>query len=173
MLRKGLSLLGVGTLTILDRGGNRNKIMKLIEDQPGLTLYDIKRSLNMNMGTARYHLFILSLHHCITSFNDGTKYVRYFKNSDTYSDAEMLVISMLRRPHVAEILKIVIARPGLQNAEVATMLGLQENAVSRIMRMLAVRGIVVKTSAKGEKAAYKIADQYRVLILSCFQDAHK
>ncbi|CAJ35190.1 winged helix-turn-helix transcriptional regulator [Methanocella arvoryzae] len=166
MLRRGLSLLGVGTLTILDRGGNRNRIMKLIEDQPGLTLSDIKRSLNMNIGTVRYHLFILSLHHCISSFNDGTKYVRYFKNSDTYSYAEMMIISMLRRSHVKEILNMVMAQPGIQSVEIAASLGVQEGVVSRCMRMLAVRGIVVKTSAKGEKAAYKIADAYKQLILS-------
>ncbi|WP_424357222.1 winged helix-turn-helix transcriptional regulator [Methanocella sp. MCL-LM] len=173
MYRGGLSLLTVAALTIFDRSGNRDRVMKLIEDEPGLTLYDIKRSLDLNIGTARYHLLMLSLNHRISSFNDGTKYVRYFKNSNTFTDEEKMIVSMLRRPHVKEILKAIIAQPGIQNIEVAASLGVQESVVSRCMRMLAVRGVVVKTSAKGEKAAYKTAEQYLVLILSSIQGTPK
>ena len=140
--------------------------MKLIEEQPGLTLYDIKRTLNLNVGTVRYHLLILSLNQNITSFDDGSKYVRYFKNSNTFTDDEKLVISMLRRSHVKDILKVVLANPGIQNVCVATELGVHEGTVSRSMRMLTARGIVVRTSANGDKAAYKLAEKYQPLIMS-------
>ena len=139
--------------------------MKLIDKQPGLTLYDIKRTLNINLGTARYHLLILSLNQNTTSFNDGSKYVRYFKNSNTFTDDEKMVISMLRRSHVKEILYVLLDKPGIQNLGVAAELGLHEGTVSRCMRMLTARGIVVRASANGEKAAYMIVERYGSLIM--------
>lgn len=159
-----MSLLSVTALTIFDRGANRDRIMKLVEEQPGLTLYDIKRSLDLNVGTVRYHLLILSLNHRISSFNDGTKYVRYFKNSNTFTDDEKMIVSMIRRPHVVKVLGAILARPGIKNSEIAILLGIQESVVSRCMRMLAVRGIVVKTSARGETAAYHVVDNYKAMV---------
>ncbi len=151
------------------RNANRDKIMKLIEEQPGFTLYDIKRTLNLNVGTVRYHLLILSLNQNLTSFDDGSKYVRYFKNSNTFTDDQKMVISMLRRSHVKEILKAIIASPGIQNIDLATELGLHEGTVSRCMRMLTTRGIVVKASANGDKAVYKIVEKYKPLVMSCLK----
>lgn len=151
------------------RNANRDKIMKLIEEQPGFTLYDIKRTLNLNVGTVRYHLLILSLNQNLTSFDDGSKYVRYFKNSNTFTDNQKMVISMLRRSHVKEILKTVLANPGIQNIDMAAELGIHEGTVSRCMRMLTARGIVVKASANGEKAVYKIVEKYKPLVISCLK----
>ena len=164
--RGGLSLLTVTALTILDRGANRGKILKLIEEQPGLTLYDIKRRLDLNVGTVRYHLMILSLNHMISTFNDGTKYVRYFRNSNTFSEKEKMVISMLRRPHVKDMLEAILEKPGIQNIEIAAFTGVPESLVSRYMRMIAMNGIVMRVSANGERAVYVVVNNYLEMVYS-------
>lgn len=154
---------------IFEGNKNRDQIMRFIEDRPGSTLYDIQRGLDLNLGTVRYHLLMLSLNHRISAYDDGTKYVRYFKNSNTFTDEEKLIISMLRRNHIREVLEVILKKPGAQNGEVAALTGLQESAVGRYMRMLAVRGIVVRTTPNGERAAYRVCEKYRGLVNACIK----
>ena len=56
----------------IDSNENRNTVLKFITNNPGVSLYDISKSLKINMGTVRYHLMILGINHRITSYQVGS-----------------------------------------------------------------------------------------------------
>lgn len=165
-----LRFLGLGTVTRarsrLDKNENRSCIIKLIENHPGLTLHEIARLAGFNIGTVRYHLMILSLNHKISTFDDGDKYVRYFRNSKTYTSDEMLIISLTRRESIHRLMAILADRSGLPNSEIATILEIPESAVSKQMRILADRGVIIKTASTGERQAYQVNDRFLPIIKS-------
>ncbi len=151
----------------LDRNENRNRVYKLIVTRPGSTMHEIARVLAMNVGTVRYHLLILSLNHRIVPYADDTKFIRYFTNSNSYSDEEKLVISLLRRESYGRLMVTLLDSPDATNGDLAARLMLPESAVSKYLRTLYERGVVAKTTEVGEKPKYRISDRFVSVIKAC------
>ncbi len=105
-----------GQLTTND---NRNKTLEFIMDNPGSTLYEIAHGLGINVGTVRYHLFILSLNHRVVLFKSDGKFVRYFTNSGTYSKDEQFLLSLVRRDPVRKILNLLLEKTEISNLEIS------------------------------------------------------
>jgi predicted transcriptional regulator len=156
-----IRFFAVGTVTRarsrIDKNENRNGVLQYIGDNPGSTLRDIARGAGVNLGTVRYHVFILSLNHRIVSYAADDKHVRYFTNSGVYSKDEQLVISLMRRDRMGRILTLLKEKPGLTNIEISTALGIQESAVSRCMKELSEKGIVSRPSGE---LKYSIKNDY-------------
>jgi len=143
----------------IDKNENRNGVLKYIADNPGSTLRDIARGTGVNLGTVRYHAFILRLNHRIVPYAADDKHVRYFTNSGAYSREEQLVISLARREGVRMILALLNERPGLTNLELALALGLQESATSRYMKELCDKGIASKSEVTPGRYAYSLTGE--------------
>lgn len=144
----------------LDKNGNRNGVLKYIKDNPGSTLREVSRGMQMNLGTVRYHMFILKLNHRIVSYMADDKHVRYFLNSNSYSKEEQFIISMMKRDGVRKILELLIEKPGLTNIELSGELKLQESATSRYMKELHEKGIVAREDTGDGHFAYSIRNDY-------------
>jgi predicted transcriptional regulator len=147
----------------INDNANRNMVLKLIKAQPGNTMYEIARLLNMNAGTVRYHLLILGLNHRVAEFRDG-KYVRYFGNSGAYSDAEREIISLVRRDRARGLLAALLERDGMSNVELSRTLDVTEPAVSGYMRELTGKGIVVRDAMPGGSVQYSIRSEYKAIV---------
>jgi predicted transcriptional regulator len=145
----------------LDSNDNRNAVFNYITEHPGSTLYEVSRGIVVNIGTVRYHLFILGINHRIAVQKTGQKFVRYFPNSGTYSKDEQMIMSLLRREALRRVIETLMARPGLSNCELSHQLGLPESAMSKYMKELSSKGIIIKERASGGRLAYAIKDEYR------------
>jgi alpha-tubulin suppressor-like RCC1 family protein/predicted transcriptional regulator len=147
----------------LDKNDNRNQILAYARAHPGLTLYELSRCTKINMGTVRYHLFILGVNHKITTFNDG-KFVRFFPNSNLYSREEQMIISLIRRETIGKIIQTLITTPGLTNTELSRSLEQPNSAISKLTKELCMRGIAVKEELGDGRAdgkyAYSIRAEY-------------
>jgi predicted transcriptional regulator len=150
----------------LDRNENRNKVYRYVADNPGLTLYDISRDLQMNVGTARYHLMILGLNHRIVTGKAFGKYARYFTNSGAHDIDDQLLYSALRRQGIKNILGLLVARPGLSNREIAGELQMRESAASRYMKELTSIGLVERRNQVEGRHEYYINSQYEEALAS-------
>lgn len=150
----------------IEKNENRNDLLKFIDVNPGSTLYDITKGIPMNVGTVRYHLLILSINHRIKADHDDARAPRYFSCGRQYSTEEKLVISLMKRPPVVKLLRVLIEKPGLLNMAISTELGLPESAVSRYLRELADHGVVVKRRADSGKMSYLVDDKYYHIITS-------
>ncbi len=151
----------------INKNERRNAVYAYIAKNPGLTLYDISRGLKMNIGTVRYHLFILGLNHRIVSYSE-TKFVRYFTNSNSFSKEDQAVISLVRRDSYGKLLVYMLTRRSVSNVEITKELGLQESLVSRCIKELAEKGIVVKEPS-GLRGAYTIDDLQRERVASAIR----
>jgi len=131
----------------LNKNDNRNRVLEFIAATPGSSLYEIARGTGMNLGTVRYHLFILSLNHKVVASRTDGKYVRYFTNSGTYSKEEQLILSLMRRDAMGRVLGLMLERPGISNADIARALDIKESVVCRCTRELTERGVVTREAA--------------------------
>lgn len=140
---------------------NRARLLNFIARSPGATVHEMARSLCMNIGTVRYHLFILSVSHKVKASDDGEKYVRYFVNNNRYSDEEMQVLSLMRRDHMGQLINILMSSPGASNTEISQAMGIPDSAVSRYLRDLADRGVVEKRRMENGRLCYMLEERVR------------
>ena len=152
----------------INKNDNRNAVFKQVVEHPGSTMYEISRSLGINKGTVRYHLFILAVNHRITSRKADKKYVRYFPNSNTYTSEEQQIMSLLKRDAIRNVLKALVDRPGLSNVQLSKELNVPESAMSKHMKELYTRGIVDKQRMAGG-VSYTIKAETKNSIVKALQ----
>lgn len=156
--------------SMLAGNDNRNAVFKYVRDRPGSTMYEIARGLGLNRGTVRYHLFILGVNHRIASQKADKKYVRYFPNSNTYSKDEQMIMSLMRRDAIRRVLKALMIKPGLSNVQLSKELGLPESAMSKYMKELYARGIVIKRRTAGG-VSYTVTEEAKSSIARALEHA--
>jgi predicted transcriptional regulator len=154
--------IGIGSVTRarsrIDKNENRNSLLQFIIENPGVTIYDISKALGMNRGTVRYHLLILELNHRIAVLKDDSKFIRYFPNSNRYSKEEQLLISMIRRDTIKRVIQLLFMKPGLTNVEISSVTGLADSGISRYLKELSDKGIVLKSEVTPGRYAYSLTD---------------
>lgn len=153
----------------VDSNENRGRILKFIVASPGSNVPEISRALRINMGTVRYHLFILSMNHRVVSINADEKYLRYFTNSGMYSIESQRVISLMRRDGINKVLTLLSESPGLSNRELSLRSGIRESAMSRYLKELSERGIVQKEKSAGGFTSFFIEEAYKKHIASAME----
>ena len=153
----------------LNANDNRNKTLEFVAVHPGSTLYEIAHGLDMNVGTIRYHLFILGMNHRVVIFKSDGKFVRYFTNSGSYTRDEQFLLSLVRRDSVRKILNLLIEKTELSNLEISEALGMHDSATSRYLKELADRGVVEKSILAGGRTSYSISCEYREPVISAIE----
>jgi predicted transcriptional regulator len=143
---------------------NRNVILRFIAENPGSTMSDIARLTRINLGTVRYHLLILGINHRIVTSKTDDKSIRYFTNAGSYNSDEQFIISLMRRDVMRKVLGLLARSPGLTNIELSRELNIQESAVSRYMKELQEKGVVVRSNAQDihdGRFSYSIKNEYK------------
>lgn len=142
---------GVGTVARArsrpNKNENRNRLFDFIVKNPGSTLYEISRGTGLNLGTVKYHAFILRLNHKIVSSRMDGKYVRYFTDSSSYTKDEQLILSLMRRDTIGKVLSLILKKPGISNIEIARELDIRESVVCRCVKELSEKGVIAKEPA--------------------------
>lgn len=154
---------------LLDKNVNRNAVYDFILRNPGSTLYDISRALGMNIGTTRYHLYILGMNHRIVTHYTGIKYVRYFTNAGSYSKEEQVAVSLVRRDVMRKILELLIEKPGQSNIQISQALDMPESSVSKYMKELSANDIVIKAPMFSGTYAFSIKDEHHQSIIRALE----
>jgi predicted transcriptional regulator len=147
--------------TRLDQNENRNVVRRYIVANPGVTATDLARDLSMNIGTIRYHLFILTMNHKVITHRADNKYLRYFTNAGTYSKEEQSLLALLRRKPLWETLRAVAEKPGLSGPELAEKLNVSTTVAHRDLTMLSQKGIIVPVLGSDRGHGYVIRSEQR------------
>jgi hypothetical protein len=155
----------VGTVTRarsrLEQNENRNAVLRYVADNPGATAADMAKGLVMNMGTIRYHLFILTLNHKIATHKENDKYLRYFRNAGAYTETERSLVSLLRREPLRRTLEVIASKPGLSGSGLARELNLSATAANRHVATLAEKGIIELVAVADHGHGYIICSELR------------
>ena len=138
----------------INKNVNRNAVYGFVEKNPGSTMYEISRGLGMNLGTVRYHTFILGMNHRIVPYKDDGKYIRYFTNSNSYSAEDQLIVSLMRREAMGKVLAYMLTQAAASNSEMARELGIQESIVSRCIKELIRKGCHRERALRRQKRLY-------------------
>jgi predicted transcriptional regulator len=145
----------------IDKNENRNEVLKYIYAHPGSTLYEIARGIEMNLGTARYHVLILGVNHRIVAQRADNKYVRFFPNSNSFSQDEQVILSFIRREPTRKVLGLLLEKPGLTNVDLSRELDIAESTISKYIKELTAKDILDKDPLPGGRFAYSIKQQYK------------
>ena len=149
----------------LDKNENRKAVLQFVIVNPGVTAVEVARAQKMNLGTIRYHLFILTLNHKIVGHKDDGKFLRYFTNAGTYSTEERSLLSLMRREPMRKTLEQLLERPGQSNAELAQRLEISTTSTYHHLNELMARGIVKKVPNEDRSYAYTIKEEYRQQVM--------
>jgi predicted transcriptional regulator len=147
--------------TRLDQNKNRNVVLRHVVANPGVTATDLARDLTINIGTIRYHLFILTMNHKVVAHRADNKYLRYFTNAGTYTKEEQSLLALLRREPLRETLRAVAEKPGLSGPELAEKLNVSTTAAHRDLTVLARRGIIEQVPGNDRGHGYSIKDEHK------------
>lgn len=152
----------------VSKNKNRNEVLQYVAEHPGSTMYEIARSLELNKGTVRYHLFILSVNHRIASIKADKKFVRYFPNAGSYSKDEQQLMSLLRRGTIRKVMETLLKKPGLSNVQLSAELNVPESAMSKHMKELCMKGIVDRLQQAGG-VSYCIREDVRGSVVKALE----
>ncbi|MGA9139426.1 MAG: winged helix-turn-helix transcriptional regulator [Methanocella sp.] len=155
----------------IDKNENRNRVLRYVVGHPGATAVDLSRDIGMNIGTIRYHLFVLSINHRVIYHREDGKYLRYFTNSGTYTPEERIALSLLRREPLRRMLAMLAESPGLTSLELSQRLGVSTTAAHRHINELMDRDIIVKVRGPEKGNVFFIDDRYKDFIIKTLGQA--
>lgn len=160
-----IRFLMVGTVarakSRIEQNENRNNVLQYIVEHPGVTAADLARDMRINMGTIRYHLFVLTMNHKVATHKESEKFLRYFKNSGAYTREDREYLSLIRRKPLHKILCALVERQMLSSSDLAEELDISLTAVNRHVNELVDKGIVEKLSGMERGYVYAIKAQHR------------
>lgn len=150
---------------LVDKNDNRTRIIDYIIENPGSTQNDMVKALDMNIGTVRYHLMILALNHRVATYNDGPRLVRYFINKGTYSQEQMMVMSLLMREPTGRLLGAMSGKTALTGSQIAADSGMSYSDINRSLKELTAKGVVIKESVSADRYHYRISSEHEEYIM--------
>jgi len=127
---------------------NRGRVYQFIELNPGEHFNAIRHSLDLNIGTATYHLEVLSREGLIKARQDGI-YKRFYpanvpippSNGNGISEVQLRVFNLIKEA------------PGVTQKELARLLGVRQSTLNYQVSRLEDRGFVTE-ERKGRKVHY-------------------
>ena len=109
-------------------GGNKKIIYDSVCDNPGIIAAEIGELTGINIGTTRYHLYILERNRKVFHVKKGGK-VYYFRNDGSFTENRIADIIVARHENRRLILKIVQERPGISNKHISDAIGIDKSTV--------------------------------------------
>ncbi|MBQ3718616.1 MAG: winged helix-turn-helix transcriptional regulator [Methanomicrobium sp.] len=122
-------------------GGNKKTIYDAVCENPGIISAEISELTGINVGTARYHLYILEKSRKIFHVKKGGK-VYYFRNDPAFTESKIADIIVARNENRRLILKIVQERPGISNKHISDAIGIDKSTVHWHVKCLCDVGAV-------------------------------
>jgi predicted transcriptional regulator len=128
--------------------GNRRKLLETISENPGCTVTEIINLTRMNVGTIRYHLYILEKKRDVVSVKTWHTYC-YFLNRSRYTHEQMVIIALSKNKTTKRIIHVINERPGISNKTVSGIIGIDKSSVHwHIKRLAEADVIMIKREGK-------------------------
>lgn len=119
----------------------RQKIFKIVCDNPGISLSQLTELAQVNESTLRYHISRIEKERCITVYESGKSH-HFFENHHKYSTEEKELYSRYSSGLSGRILHQINEYPGITRKELAEKLEVASPTVTRAIRNLYSEGYV-------------------------------
>jgi predicted transcriptional regulator len=126
---------------IVDSSDNRRVVYQFIEDNPGVHIRKIIKSLGLAAGDTQYHLDKLQREGWIKSLKIGAH--RHYYPADITDEKDEVVLAFLMHDTARDILVRLIEHPGSTQGDIARFKQLSAPTINWYMSRLISAGIVV------------------------------
>jgi len=116
---------------------SRGRVYQFIEMNPGEHFNSIKRALDLNIGTATYHLEVLSRSGLVTSRQDGI-YKRFYPTNVPIPPSNGGGISEVQQ----RVLTVIKDTPGIRQKEIARLFGIRQSTLNYQVTRLEEKGLI-------------------------------
>lgn len=146
----------------------REEVLEFIVAHPGTHLREVKRELNLAMGTIQYHLYTLEKEGRIISRRKGL-YKRFYP-SYTFGEKQQEILDVLSQEPERDILLYIVQNPNSTQKALADYAGMSPSTINWHMKRLSDAGLV-EIRREGQFVKYVVTAD-RVEILRILKDYH-
>jgi DNA-binding transcriptional ArsR family regulator len=165
-LLSGVVLIEDGQISLLENA-TRTEIYDFITANPGVQFRGICTGLGLAIGTAEFHLGILTKAGIVSFIRDG-RYKRFFA-SKKFSLREMKTIGLLRQKTAGTILTNLLHKKIVSRLELASQLSITSQGLTWQMNRLTKSGVVTE-SRDGLRVFYSIENSQTAVLRQVLND---
>ncbi len=144
----------------------KQRVLRLVQEHPGLHLRELTRKIGASLSTTTYYLRSLEEEGLISSIG-RTGYKRFFDCESAiyyertgFSTGDKIIVSFMRQRIPFLIIRFLLIRISAKPMEIATSLGLKPSTLSHHLRKMVEGGVLEKVT-KGEDKGYRLVDYER------------
>ena len=145
----------------------RRRIFRFVENNPGVYMREIQKTLSLGTGVLEYHLSFLVKNGLLSIYPDGKKR-RYF-SVEKVSAPQRELLSFLRQKHARRILTLSLAAEGVALEEIKKECGISKSAALFYISKLKDANLLEERAnergprffAKNPKSLYNLLITYR------------
>jgi predicted transcriptional regulator len=134
-----------------------DKVLHFIQANPGCHLRQIKKELQVPMGTIQYQLTQMEKMGKITSLKRGL--YRFYFASGIFRDIEQDILQILSQETAREILMFIIERRNPSQTEIVKRIRLSPSSVNWHVKRL-ITSQIIKEVRVGRYKKYQLEDSY-------------
>lgn len=150
-----------------DPTGNSARILEYIQDNPGCHLRQIKRELNLAMGTVQYHLNSLEKQGKISSEKQNLH--KYHFPIGLFEKNEKTILQILNQENAREILLVILEKRNPTQTDIANLIKLSSPSVNwHIKRLLELGLILENKDGKFKRYSFGVDTKYIVSLMKSY-----
>ena len=125
-----------------ESNSNTIRVLQYIEQNPASHLRQIKRELDMSMGTTQYHLNLLEKQGKVSSERHNLH--RYYFPIGLFEQNQRDILKILNQETAREILLIILEKKNPTQTDIADTIGLSSASVNWHIKRLIELGLILE-----------------------------
>ena len=147
--------------------GNSIRILDYITENPGCHLRQIKREMNLAMGTTQYHLNLLEKQGKITAEKQNLH--KYYFPIGLFEKNEKHILQILNQETAREILLSILEKKNPTQTDIANLMQLSPPSINwHIKRLLQLGLISENKDGKFKRYSFGIDTKYIVSLMKSY-----
>ena len=143
----------------IPRDNNIDRILKFIHERPACHLRQIKKELNISMGTVQHHLYKLEKDGKITAVRNGL--YKYYFPIGIFQAKERNLLQILNQETAKDILFYIVEKRKPSQSDIVTSIGISSAAVNwHISRLIELN--LINESKDGKFKRYKLNIGFKI-----------
>ena len=146
---------------------NSSRVLEYISENPGCHLRQIKRGLDLAMGTMQYHLKILEKQGKISS--EKQNFHKYYFPVGLFEKNERKILQILNQETAREILLSILEKKNPTQTDIANFMNLSAPTINwQITRLIELGLIVAIRDGKFKRYSFGIDTKYIVSLMKSY-----
>jgi predicted transcriptional regulator len=144
-----------------DVDGNAKRVLEFIQEHPGCHLRQVRKELEISMGTAQYHLDQLEKASRITSTRRGLR--KHYFPAGLFQDNEKSLLQVLGQETARDILMFIIEQRHPTQTDIAEKIGVSTASINWHVGRLLELGLITEVR-DGKFKRYQLSGDPRYLM---------